>query len=1454
MLHKNVFERRGPEKKKRPGLLETSRDPTKGVKHYKNMHLTYKAMKASRELSDVAPDVSALPGGLINPSNPSAYQPLDPASLRRTSSGLPPETGPEALFVPDNGREPLLPHPQGEATKVPDADFWETTREVEQVTCYFWFHNGGICGNRQNCTFLHRARSDILVAARPGAQHKMSEDSGVGPRTCHFWNLNGTCTNGDKCKYLHHREVGIPVAPPPGHRNEMQSPVQEDAPESDHHWNDVSEDTTVLQSPEPALQSRSPWQDNSTRPEDNASSKLQFICYFFHNNGSCIKGESCNYLHTTDPTVPVASNPLRTHQKPPKIKDNRPLIDSYRPDLLSRQRDDEGPPQSRETDSIQAPEISDLTSIAPTGIRLPQKSISFANDDPISASSGPTRPPWDPRDPFRAICFFWHKVQKCSNVKCKYFHTTDPLLPLSPDPSRPKVKTCRYWVLGTCHETQCNYLHGFIEATPGGKNAARDTNHGATEKESQTQPTIPTGPRQKSVKFASDPPMPFVEHLSDTRNATGPNSLPIISNSHVPQPDEQPRSQSQPQPQLELQQSPVYQNAPSIPESKPMSTSKAKKPAVSFMEYQRKQAVKALGNRAKKVTFGDNEQSVAILDIGDLGPEAFQPWGQIFSTLPTIRFDQECIVQDFELYYSRLQHLPLRVGSFIPADSANSEASKIVDKVAQTLRLRLSGMLAILPHFIILSFPARVEEWKFLEKSIDYPREVRLRYLVFQSHQDIKPGLRHSTEENPGPRAAPYRKALMKNVHDLSVARLLPALDKDKDKGKNPYVFYLLFPSASTANFVFSWLQTSNSYAKILSSQTDGSWDFFVKAFDVGVVLVHESLASELCNLPKLSEVLQKRVMFWCISDSSSPYPIFPSEYSPGYSKLGRLTTTRLFPHGATILLTPSFIIAEPEKTFSLLQWFFGPLAKDGINGKAGKIHTATSGTWKIVCCYNFINYLLEVANAKSLERDQFYEANKDKPSKDAEATQKGLGYEKCNGRYEIYNYMLNLQISNRLGPLYDDIDYYTGTADEKQSPLVFADRYIDPDDERALVEWYAGWSMGRLDLFRRFHVVGTSLENAPKASRLKELPISKANNWQQPMDLPSTLFSGFSFPKPTTTAATKPIHMTPQMQKALTVAAKLSSPKEDFALSPATKSPQTPVGVGTTTNSPAMSGSDMSMIISSPNTTDNIHRHKAHGVSPRDYSGVDLDSEIVKFIAENSKPQDRVGEIMGNAKAKNNARELPRLTTSHLNTHASPNSAVTVATSAEPHLFSPENAYTSPYPFDGAGDGGRPVSSGTDGSRRSSHSGIVDENGKRMVPRSVRPSGTVRKEIPVKPGYTPIEDKSIYRNRRVINGIPQYELGSNPTSAVDSPIVGSPAPFSALTQTMEDKMNIDSDEMTAADDMEGGVTEQLEWKDIQLEATTTWYKNLLAQGGGWNHISVDGWEKQWKVLGIAKK
>jgi chromo domain-containing protein 1 len=294
-------------------------------------------------------------------------------------------------------------------------------------------------------------------------------------------------------------------------------------------------------------------------------------------------------------------------------------------------------------------------------------------------------------------------------------------------------------------------------------------------------------------------------------------------------------------------------------------------------------------------------------------------WGLSFSSVSKVRFDQICIAQDFQARQGFLQCLRLWHGNLLPADIGDVEAVKAVNNVAGELIRRSAGLFSSFSAFLVLVFPAKKDEWKFLESTLDYPQDARLRYFIFWSNFNI----RYSLKMNPITLAidAPYRNILADRVHGLDYKQLLPIIRRQKAP-----VFFLLFPSTAsqTADFIVSWLRSSSRSCKIYSSQSEDSWHYFIDNPEIrdGIILVRESAAAEPHRLPNLySVVVKKNFTFWYLSESNSPYPLFPStSYGFDNSTMGQLSAVRLFPHGCAFLLTPSFLLAEPHNAYQILK------------------------------------------------------------------------------------------------------------------------------------------------------------------------------------------------------------------------------------------------------------------------------------------------------------------------------------------------------------------------------------------------------------------------------------------------------------------------------------------------------------------------------------------------------
>ncbi|KAG4427215.1 hypothetical protein IFR05_017303, partial [Cadophora sp. M221] len=395
---------------------------------------------------------------------------------------------------------------------------------------------------------------------------------------------------------------------------------------------------------------------------------------------------------------------------------------------------------------------------------------------------------------------------------------------------------------------------------------------------------------------------------------------------------------------------------------------------------------------------------------------------------------------------------------------------------------------------------------------------------------------------------------------------------------------------------------------------------------------------------------------------------------------------TRLFPHGCAFLLTPSFLVAEPALSHTILNWF--------LTSPESKFTTAVAGTWKLICCHNFTNYLLDLANSKVKEKEDFEREHKDSPAKDSMLHEKQLSFSHCETRYKLHKALVTWQLKNTVAL---DSDSESDHNDDNQNPL----------------------SMLKLDTYRKFVVVGTNSRNATLATRLKEVAVPKGKT------------SISKVGDEVATAVSSPSSL--QKQKALEIAARLST-----------------VGAGLTTSAKDTNSnaeeSDVSIDVveSSPTSQEDAHRLlvKANNDLPcavQLHGEEDFDSQFAALLATET-PRGR--KIPHLAVGESDCQRAQELLERPLATAAS-------SDRRQSSQLSPlADGFLSPQ----VNTEGRHQSSSTRSSP--SEAGIVTENGKRFVPCSVRLNSTIRPEHAVKPGFIPEDDKIPYKNRRVVNGV----------------------------------------------------------------------------------------------------
>ena len=85
----------------------------------------------------------------------------------------------------------------------------------------------------------------------------------------------------------------------------------------------------------------------------------------------------------------------------------------------------------------------------------------------------------------------------------------------------------------------------------------------------------------------------------------------------------------------------------------------------------------------------------------------------------------------------------------------------------------------------------------------------------------------------------------------------------------------------------------------------------------------------------------------------------------------------------------------------------------------------------------------------------------------------RGIDFNRCKYRYKLHSIIVDLEQRN---VLQSSSGEFESDSDNNKYYVLYADQSIDPDNEKALVNWFTGWSMLKLYKFKKFVVVGTGL------------------------------------------------------------------------------------------------------------------------------------------------------------------------------------------------------------------------------------------------------------------------------------------------------------------------------------------------------------------------------------------
>lgn len=274
---------------------------------------------------------------------------------------------------------------------------------------------------------------------------------------------------------------------------------------------------------------------------------------------------------------------------------------------------------------------------------------------------------------------------------------------------------------------------------------------------------------------------------------------------------------------------------------------------------------------------------------------------------------------------------------------------------------------------------------------------------------------------------------------------------KSRESGQTSV--FIAFPASARqeANFIVEWLRYRKPDCHVRFSLHPGEWLSFLKLehgaakLQQGTVIIHEDAIWAIRSFPHLAQLLHRpsdeisfHIFKRALPKLLPPFSPIPNEPALNWRPSGE-ALQQVFRLGDAFLLTPSFFVSQPEQACSLMEWLWDNKKRFSSNYFRKRL----------VVCAKICNWLHKLASEKK-ERLQ--------NSTESERWSSGLTQRAIDSYFKICG----------LARL------FVGLAEDPDSPVVLAPESIGGDDEQSLVNWFGWWAISKMDLVRRFYVVGS--------------------------------------------------------------------------------------------------------------------------------------------------------------------------------------------------------------------------------------------------------------------------------------------------------------------------------------------------------------------------------------------
>ncbi|KPM45696.1 hypothetical protein AK830_g849 [Neonectria ditissima] len=443
----------------------------------------------------------------------------------------------------------------------------------------------------------------------------------------------------------------------------------------------------------------------------------------------------------------------------------------------------------------------------------------------------------------------------------------------------------------------------------------------------------------------------------------------------------------------------------------------------------------------KDAKFGPSSTVWIPLTFEGVLLENLTPSLLILQSADAFIFTHTCLAQNF---WDMFGGAPL---DCLFRGSVTSHDNLTLQTIADRLLLGSFGILCHLGELCVLLHPSKCEHWK--EGSQNENTPPFLKFIIFQAAAFVDASALAPVSFSPddGNEDLPpgMRPALFRRVLGLEYTRLIPSMSQETTN----HHFFLAFPRSAgpQAMFVARWLRSCNADCKIQTSLDPGQWSTFLN-LGGGIVIIHEEAAWAIRLFPKFANLLSSKLeqfTFWLFTRSLRTRE-FVSHGSSSFAEIGSIHLQPIFELGVAILLTPSFFVSQPQQAYVLIKW-----AWKGRTGVVDRFQRA-----RLIVCAGIDEWLYEL----TIERT--------KKSRSSASTA-DLSHQTIKAAYKTWQLVRQMVILS---------------AEEEPSSLIFAPESIDGNDEQSLVNWFGWWSIMNMNKFRKFSVLGSSETDPTRLTR----------------------------------------------------------------------------------------------------------------------------------------------------------------------------------------------------------------------------------------------------------------------------------------------------------------------------------------------------------------------------------